>query len=126
MERNEYQAYNSVIYEGEILTVLFVSNNVCELSNGVLVPHIDLSPIHLSEDNINETDSCFINKSSGLLHVNVDNVKIAVNLSSGVCLVEDEKNPKNGNTYHDVFCFHILQNIIYSHVGRRLVLEPKK
>lgn len=126
MERNEYQAYNSVIYEGEILTVLFVSNNVCELSNGVSVPHVDLFSIHLSKDNINETDSCFINKSSGLLHVNVDNVKIAVNLSIGVCLVEDEKNPKNGNTYHDVFCFHILQNIIYSHVGRRLVLEPKK
>lgn len=120
---NEYQAFNSVIYEGDVVTIIDMDDDGYYLSNKVTCKVRDLSPVPLSKQNVREHEYCFFNKSSGLLHIIVDNVELTIDTSNGVCMVENKVDKTKGGTYKDIFYLHQLQNLIYEHTGIKFFLQ---
>lgn len=123
MEINEYRVFNSVMYKDDVVTIMDMVDDGYYLSNKVTCKVGDLSPVPLSKQNVREDEYCFFNKSSGLLHIIVDNVELMVDSSNGVCLVEHKEDKTKGVTYKGIFYLHQLQNLIHKHTGIKIFLQ---
>ena len=122
MDIIDFKENNVVICDESYVSIDNICGDFYYLCSGSSVQKDKLSGIPLSKEILDKSNVSFSQVGQELKGV-FDSISIYINLQTGRCRITDSINTNNDKIFEVVSYVHHLQNIIYKHIGSRLIFS---